>query len=88
MLSGDFPFGDNVEVICSGIDPDFDTAACEHISVEAKSLILKLVNPNIGERWTARKAAKYLFFFFLVLAAFSILAGAVQHCAFLLLNES
>eukprot|EP00929_Paragymnodinium_shiwhaense_P071542 TRINITY_DN3635_c0_g1_i1.p1 TRINITY_DN3635_c0_g1~~TRINITY_DN3635_c0_g1_i1.p1 ORF type:complete len:881 (-),score=183.24 TRINITY_DN3635_c0_g1_i1:60-2702(-) len=62
MLSGDFPYGDNVEMICSSTPPDFTPQIWNNISADAKYLILMLVNPAASERWTARQSLAHDWF--------------------------
>lgn len=56
MLSGDLPYGESVEAICSGEPPDFSSEAWKEVSPEAINLICGLLNPDPEARWTARQA--------------------------------
>lgn len=62
MLSGDLPFGSNIDAICSGQPPDFSKPLWASVSDEAKDLILKLVHPHPEERWTAKLALNHEWF--------------------------
>ncbi|CAK0878849.1 unnamed protein product, partial [Prorocentrum cordatum] len=60
MLSGDLPFGDDPEVLCSICEPpDFSGAAWDEVSSEAVGLIKKLVNIDTPARWTAKQALQH-----------------------------
>lgn len=62
MLSGDLPYGDRPEAICSGDPPDFSAKVWSDVSEEAKDLILKLLDHNVSERWTARQGLRHPWF--------------------------
>lgn len=62
MLSGDLPYGWSSSAICSGTPPDFSKPVWSAVSAEAKDLILKLVNPKVDSRWTARRALTHEWF--------------------------
>lgn len=62
MLSGDLPYGDSPENICSGDPPDFSSEVWQSVSSEAKDLILKLLVPDLGDRWTASHALRHEWF--------------------------
>eukprot|EP00927_Polykrikos_kofoidii_P080169 TRINITY_DN7705_c0_g1_i1.p1 TRINITY_DN7705_c0_g1~~TRINITY_DN7705_c0_g1_i1.p1 ORF type:complete len:783 (-),score=122.34 TRINITY_DN7705_c0_g1_i1:224-2572(-) len=56
MLSGDLPYGDNPEMICSGEPPDFSAEAWLGVSEDALNLIRRMVNPSVEERLSATQA--------------------------------
>lgn len=62
MLSGDLPYGDNPDSICSGDPPDFSSKVWNNISPEAQDLIQKLLDPSIEERFTAKEALQHEWF--------------------------
>lgn len=62
MLSGDLPYGDSIEAICSGEPPDFSAEVWNQISENAKDLIRKLLNPDMNDRWTAKQALRHGWF--------------------------
>lgn len=55
MLSGEIPFGEPEE-ICGGRPPDFGGEVWKGVSSQAIDLIMKLLNPDVEERWTAQQA--------------------------------
>eukprot|EP00930_Biecheleria_cincta_P074778 TRINITY_DN61990_c0_g1_i1.p1 TRINITY_DN61990_c0_g1~~TRINITY_DN61990_c0_g1_i1.p1 ORF type:complete len:833 (+),score=128.74 TRINITY_DN61990_c0_g1_i1:254-2500(+) len=59
MLSGDLPYGDDHYRIADGETPDFSKEVWQGISRDAIELILKLMEPDIAARWTARDALQY-----------------------------
>jgi len=62
MLSGDLPYGDSIDAICDGGPPDFSSKVWQHVSDEAKDLIMRLLNRDLKERWTAHRALRHPWF--------------------------
>jgi len=62
MLSGDLPFGESIDAICSGLPPDFSGEVWRDITAEATDLIMRLLNPQVQSRWTAKQALGHPWF--------------------------
>merc|ERR1719183_2038862 len=62
MLSGDLPFADDPDMICSGEPPDFTDKVWQEVSEEAVNLICRLVEPDVEARWTAQQALEHEWF--------------------------
>jgi len=62
MLSGELPFGEDEQRICSGRLPSFEGEAWASVSREAIDLISRLLNSNVEERWTAQQALGHEWF--------------------------
>jgi len=62
MLSGDLPYGEDVDAISSGEPPDFSKEVWQGISAEATDLMRQLMNPDVKDRCTAREALDHKWF--------------------------
>lgn len=62
MLSGDLPYGESVDMICCGEPPSFLGDVWAGVYPEAVDLILRLVDPVVQARWTARQAMRHDWF--------------------------
>lgn len=62
MLSGDLPYGESVNAICSGQPPDFSAEVWKTVSEEAVDLIKRLLCPDVEKRWTAQQALAHPWF--------------------------
>lgn len=56
MLSGELPFADRPDLICSGMPPAFSGQLWASVSEDAIALVKVLLKPQVDERWTAKQA--------------------------------